>query len=138
MFTPTALGAKTATVNVASNGAGTQYVSLSGTGTTTYTVAPPSLAFGNEQRKVASAPMPITVTNTGNVPLSIRNLPRSGTDPEQFTQTNTCGTPVPVGSTCTINVVFTPASLGSKSATLSVTSIDGGTQPVALSGTGVR
>jgi hypothetical protein len=131
---PTTLGSKTATLAVTSDVDGTHSVTLSGTGTTTYTLAPSELGFGNEAKGVASTSMPITLTNTGNVPLPITNIARAGANPAQFTQTNNCGTHVPVSSFCTINVVFTPASRGAKSATLS---LNGNAQPsVTLTGNG--
>lgn len=42
---PTALGSKTATVNVATSGAGTQRLPLTGTGITAYTVSVSSLVL---------------------------------------------------------------------------------------------
>ena len=61
----------------------------------------------------------------------------SGTNPYQFSQTNTCGSSVAVGSHCTISVVFKPTFTGSLTATLNVNAGSGaGTQTVALSGTG--
>jgi Abnormal spindle-like microcephaly-assoc'd, ASPM-SPD-2-Hydin len=122
VFKPTVTGSKTATLNVnAGGGAGTQTVALTGVGVVpTYTVSPASVAFGTEQPNVASAPMLIVVTNTGNQPLPITNITLSGTDFSQFSQTNTCGTPVALGATCTISVVFKPTSIGSKTATLNV------------------
>src|ERR1039457_5108923 len=60
-------------------------VSLTGTGVTApYTVSPTSLAFGSEPTNVASAPLLITVTNTGNVALPITSITLSGTNPGQF------------------------------------------------------
>ena len=106
--------------------------------TPTYTVLPTSLAFGNEITNVASAPKSVTVTNTGAVALPITSITLSTTGSQPFSQTNNCGSSVAVGATCTINVVFNPASVGSATATLSVNAGSGaGTQTVALSGTGI-
>jgi hypothetical protein len=123
----------------AGSGAGTQTVALSGTGiAATYTALPTSLAFGNEVTNVASAPKSVTVTNTGNLALPITSITLSTTGSQPFSQTNTCGTSVAVGASCTISVVFNPASVGSATATLSVNAGNGaGTQTVALSGTGI-
>jgi hypothetical protein len=138
VFTPTSGGSKAATLNVnAGGGAGTQPVALSGVGIVpTYTVSPTSLAFGSETTSVASAPMGVKVTNTGAVTLPVTSIALSGTDAAQFSQTNSCGTSVAVGSSCTISVVFTPTSAGSKTATLNV---NAGVTPtlVPLSGGGV-
>ena len=40
----------------------------------TYTVSPTSLAFGSQSANVASAPMSVTVTNTGAVALPITSI----------------------------------------------------------------
>ena len=114
-------------------------MALSGTGiAATYTTLPASLAFGNEITNVASAPKPVTVTNTGSVALPITSITLSTSGSQPFSQTNNCGTSVAAGKNCTINVVFNPASVGPASATLSVNAGSGaGTQTVALSGTGI-
>ena len=141
VFTPTSAGSKVATLNVnGGGGAGTQSVSLNGTGvapTPTYSVSPTSLAFGSVQTNTASGPQPVTVTNTGSVALPITSIVLAGTNRIQFSQTNSCGASVPVGSNCTVNVVFTPTATGSKVATLNVNGGGGaGTQAVSLTGTG--
>src|ERR1700674_894460 len=140
VFTPTSGGSKAATLKVnGGGGAGTQTVALSGVGVVlTYGVSPTSFAFGSEITNVASAPMVVTVTNTGAVALPVTSIALSGTDASQFSQTNSCGTSVAAGSNCTISVVFTPTSGGSKAATLKVNGGGAaGTQTVALSGVGV-
>jgi Abnormal spindle-like microcephaly-assoc'd, ASPM-SPD-2-Hydin len=103
----------------------------------TYTVSPTSLAFGSQPHGTNSAAQSVTVTNTGDVALPITSIKPPSTSLHPFSQTNTCGTSVVVGATCTISVVFNPAGKGSKSATLSVNAGSGaGTKTVALSGTG--
>ncbi len=137
VFNPAVVGSATATLSVnAGSGAGTQTVALSGTGiAATYTASPTSLAFGNEITNVASAPKSVTVTNTGAVALPITSITLSTTGSQPFSQTNTCGSPVPVGANCTISVVFNPAVVGSATATLSVNT-GGGPLTVNLSGEG--
>ena len=143
VFKPTSTGSKVATLNViGGSGAGTQTVSLTGTGgvalTPAYSVSPTSLAFGSVQTNTASGPQPATVTNTGSVALPITRITLTGTNQSQFSQTNSCGASVAVGSNCTVNVVFKPTSTGSKVATLNVIGGSGaGTQTVSLTGTGV-
>ena len=140
VFNPASAGLTSATLSVnAGSGAGTQTVTLGGTGVVpSYNVSPATLAFGNETINVASAPMSVTLTNTGPVPLPISGITLSTPSPNPFSQTNTCGTSVAVGASCTISVVFNPASAGLTSATLSVNAGSGaGTQTVTLGGTGV-
>jgi Abnormal spindle-like microcephaly-assoc'd, ASPM-SPD-2-Hydin len=138
VFKPTSTGSKTAKLNVnAGGGAGTQTAALSGTGVAPpYTVSPTSLAFGSQPHGSVSQPQSVTVTNTGSVALSI-SITLSGSNTKQFSQTNTCGTSLGVGATCTITVVFKPITTGAKQATLNVNAGGTyGTQTVRLSGTG--
>jgi hypothetical protein len=138
VFTPTSGGSKTATLDVnAGGGAGTQTVALSGTGgTSSYTVSPTSLAFGSITRNTVSAAQSVTVMNGGSAALPITSIALEGTNRGQFKQTNTCGSSVPGGSSCTISVKFAPTSAGSKTATLNVTAA-GSTQKATLGGTGI-
>jgi hypothetical protein len=138
VFNPSSAGAASATLSVNAGGsAGTQTVALNGTGVVpTYTVSPASLAFGSQMTNLASAPMLATVKNTGAVALPITSITLSS--PKPFSQTNTCGSSVAVGGSCTVSVVFNPSSAGAASATLSVNAGgSAGTQTVALNGTGV-
>jgi hypothetical protein len=139
VFAPTFLGAKSATLNVnAAGGAGSQTVSLTGTGIAgPYMTSPTSLAFNSVPHGTTSTAQPVTVTNNGSVALPITSITRSGANGGQFTQTNNCRPSVAVGSTCTINVVFAPTFLGAKTATLNINAgASAGTQTVSLSGTG--
>ena len=102
-----------------------------------YKAAPTSLTFGTQIVNVASSPMTITVTNTGAVSLPISSITLSSASASSFSQTNTCGGSVAVGAKCTVSVVFNPTATGPASSTLSVNAGGGGgTQTVALSGTG--
>lgn len=140
VFDPSALGAASATLTIATGAytAGTQTVTLSGTGAApTFMVSPSSLAFGVLPPNSASAPMPVTVTNTGSVVLAISSITLSSTSPQPYSQTNNCGSSVAVGSSCTINVTFDPATSGAANATLNIQAGGGaGLQSVALSGAG--
>jgi uncharacterized OB-fold protein len=140
VFNPASTGSVTAMLSVtAGSGGATQTVALSGTGVVpTYTLSAASLAFGNEVVNVASAPKPVTLTNTGTLALPISSITLSTSGSQPYAQTNTCGSSVATGASCTINVVFSPASTGSAAATLSISIGNGvGTQTVALSGTGI-
>ncbi len=140
VFDPSALGAASATLTIATGAytAATQTVALSGTGAApTFMVSPSSLAFGVLPPNSASSPMPVTVTNTGAVALAISSITLSSTSPQPYSQSNNCGSTVAVGSSCTINVTFDPAASGAANATLNIQAGGGaGLQSVALSGTG--
>ncbi len=96
-------------------------------------LTPATLTFGDQQVGTTSTAQAVTLANTGASPLTIASVTVTG----DFGQTNTCGTSLPAGASCTINVTFTPAAAGTRSGTLTVT--DNGTgspRTVTLSGTG--
>jgi len=82
----------------------------------------PGLNFGNVNDGTTSAPMTITVTNTGNSNLTVTSVGISGTNAGDFKETNTCtaGSIAPQ-ATCAINVTFTPSISGTENATVTVT-----------------
>jgi hypothetical protein len=135
-FTPTSTGGQTATLKVSVGPGETAAVALNGTGSTPFSLSPNSLGFGNVQVGISSAPQKLTVTNHAAVPMPVSSITISGANASSFSQSNTCGTRVPIGSTCTISVVFTPASSGAQTATLKVTAPGAG-HSTTLSGSGV-
>ena len=140
-FTPQAAGARSASVTVADSAAGSPHsAALSGTGlgVAQISLTPSSLAFGNQNVKTASAARAITLSNAGSGALSISSIAITGTNTTDFTQTNTCGTTVAAGASCTISVTFTPQAAGARSASVTVTdSAAGSPHTAALSGTGI-
>ena len=137
-FRPTSSGAKSATLNVRTNG-GDRAVSLTGTGTTPVVgLSTASIDFGDQATGTTSAPRSVTLTNSGNAPLTIDGVGINGTAANQFAVgTNTCtvGANIAAGSSCVTQTVFRPTSTGAKSATLFI-SADGSAQNIALTGTG--
>jgi len=87
-----------------------------------------------------SAAQSATLTNSGNAALDISGITITGTNPTDFaisTGSNACGTALAAGANCLIYVTFTPASVATISATLSVTdNAASSPQTVSLSGTG--
>ncbi len=82
----------------------------------------PALNFGNQNDGTSSAPLPITVTNTGNSTLTVSSVTITGPNAGDFSQTNNCtSNSVAPQSTCTINVTFTPSITGTENATVAVT-----------------
>ena len=138
-FTPAASGSRTASLSITDNASGSpQAVSLSGTGTAPVDpLSPTSLAFGSQSVGTTSAAQTVTLSNTGNAALSITGLALTGTNASDFAQTNTCGSSVAAGSSCTISVTFKPSASGSRTASVSITdNASGSPQTVTLSGTG--
>src|SRR5438270_3097727 len=141
-FTPTALGARTGTLSLGDNAAGSpQTVALSGNGTAPGVgLAPTSLDFGNQLLATTSAPMTVTLTNTGTAALTINSFAASG----DFAATSTGASACPMspaalaaGGNCTINVTFTPTASGARTGTLSLAdNASGSPQMLPLSGNG--
>ena len=103
-------------------------------------VSPVSFDFGNVNVGSTSAPRTFTISNIGDADLEIGTISITGTDASEFSiQNDNCsGQTIVPSDTCTVDVVFSPASEGAKSADLSIPSNDPDENPVniALSGTG--
>lgn len=84
--------------------------------------------------------LPVTLSNVGTMAMSITTpgIVITGTASADYSQTNTCGTSVPAGQSCTITVTFKPSKTGARSATLNIND-NGGPSPqtVPLSGKGI-
>jgi uncharacterized repeat protein (TIGR01451 family) len=140
-FTPASATSFAATLSVADNATGSpQTVALSGTGTTAAapaaSLSPTSLTFTTNTGSTSTA-QTVVLKNTGSAALTISGITISETNPADFAQTNTCGSSLAANASCSISVTFTPASVASFAATLSVAdNATGSPQKVALSGTG--
>jgi len=138
-YTPSVLGAETATLNVADNASSSpQRVALTGTGIAPVTLSVTSLSFGSVGENSPSAAKNITLTNNQAVGSTISSLTFIGTNAGDFGETNTCNGSVAAKSSCTISITFTPSILGAETASLSVS--DGASnspQTAALTGTGI-
>jgi Alpha-1,3-glucanase catalytic domain D1/F5/8 type C domain/Pectate lyase superfamily protein/Abnormal spindle-like microcephaly-assoc'd, ASPM-SPD-2-Hydin/Cep192 domain 4 len=98
------------------------------------TASPASLSFGDVPSGSTSAAQTVTVSNPGSSAASVSSVSVSG----PYSQTNTCGSSIAAGGSCTVSVKFAPTSGGSLTGALSVaTSAPGSPLTVALSGTGV-
>ena len=139
-ITPRATGARTAQVNITSNGSNSPLeISLTGTG---LAAGPPlsvtSLAFGSQGVGFTSAPQSVTVTNSSTSALNITSIAITGTNSADFAQTNTCGSSVAAGRSCVISVTFTPKATGTRTASINVTdNASGSPQTISLTGTGI-
>jgi F5/8 type C domain/Abnormal spindle-like microcephaly-assoc'd, ASPM-SPD-2-Hydin len=98
------------------------------------TASPSSLSFGNVAAGSTSGAQTVTVSNPGTTAASVSSVTTTG----PFGQSNTCGTSIPAGGSCTISTTFAPAASGAASGTLSVaSSAPGSPLTVGLSGTGI-
>ena len=100
-------------------------------------VSPTSITFASTLVGVTTAASNITVRNAGPTTLTITSIALAGTNPGDFTQTNTCGSTLASGVSCTVSVRFAPKARGTRTASLRVTDSDSTSpQSVTLSGTG--
>jgi hypothetical protein len=147
-FLPTTSAAQNATLTFTDDDNSTpnsvQTVSLTGTVLIPGIRSDPaSLSFETLPVGAISAPSPVTITNTGAADLNISSLAIGGTNYKSFRLgSQSCtSAPIPAGDSCTVNVRFTPANLGTRVATLLVHSDAGAsasTLSVAVTGVGVR
>ena len=141
-FMPTATGTRSGSLTITDNNNGltgsTQSVTLRGTGLgPAATLSPSSLTFAGLTVGSTSSAQGVTLNNTGGAALAIASIVASG----DFAQTNNCGSSVAAGTSCTINVTFTPTAAGTRSGSLTITDnsigLTGSTQTVTVSGTGL-
>ncbi len=113
-----------------------QNIPLSGSGTVV-TLSPTELDFPPTKVGTQSSPQSATVTNIDSAPVNITSIKLTGIFLKNYTETNTCGTQLAPGGSCTITVTFVPLGTGERDAAVTITDDGGGsTQAVALSGTG--
>ena len=134
-FTPTARGTRNGTLTIATNASGSPaVVALSGTGIGAAFSVPQTLTFANQLVGTTSPAQVLTLTDTGDAPLTFTSIAVSA----NFGQTNTCaGTTTLIGASCTISVTFTPTTPGTLTGTLVLTdSATGSPQTINLAGNG--
>jgi len=132
-FAPTQAGAIAGLLTLTS-AAGIQTVQLNGTGASapTDTLNPSSLTFPVTPEGQLSSALPVTITNSGGVPLTSISVSVTG----PFQQTDNCTTQLAAGSLCTISVVFAPTQTGAATGTLTISDALRA-QTVSLAGTGL-
>ncbi len=139
-FVPAQVGAVAGALTI-SDALRTQTVGLSGTGLTppAISVTPKGLTFTNQQPGVPSAPKTLTVANTGGAPMANIGFEITGAAAASYSLTaTTCGSLLASGSSCSVQVVFTPTGTGAIAATLAVSTSTQGVAaiPVPLNGAG--
>jgi hypothetical protein len=104
-------------------------------------IYPSPASFPTSFVGVASAIVPVKIKNLQNTALTISAITVGGTDPGDFSiQSNLCPTTpatLAANSSCIVNMIFTPAASGGRTATLSVTdNALGSPQSITLTGDG--
>lgn len=104
-----------------------------GSTSATLSANPSSLTYASQALNTASSAQSVTVTNSGTAAATVSGITTTG----DFAQTNTCGTSIAAGASCTVAVTFTPTASGTRTGNLTVSSnASNGPVTVALTGTG--
>ena len=139
-FRPTVDGVRYGTMAITdSDGSSPQVLNLTGLGSA-LTISPASLSFPTISLGNTSAPKTVTLTNNGGTSLAITNITTQGTlqqTESDFSQTNTCGSNLGAGASCSVRVSFTPTETGSRLGDLVFFDSEDGTSPQSIPLTGV-
>jgi hypothetical protein len=101
-------------------------------------LSPTTLSLGSVATGTTTSAQVLTLSNTGNAALAVSGITIGGANASDFAETTTCGTTLAVEASCTISVTFTPSSVASFAATISVAdSAAGSPQIASLSGSGI-
>ena len=136
-FTPSVSGSIPGEITINDNAAGSAHlVTLTGTGLTSISLSPTSLAFGMVTVGTTSAAKTVTLTNNLTTALTI-GLSASGDYALVGNGTTPCGISLAGKAKCTMSVTFSPKFNGSINGAVTVTyNANLSPQNVALSGTG--
>ena len=117
-FAPTVSGPRSGTFTI-SDSTGTHVASLTGTGTNppTDTLTPLSLSFAAQQLGTSSLPQLVTLTNAGDVALTLISTQIAAGD---YLAVSSCGTSLAPHSICAISVTYSPKTVGPQAGTLSI------------------
>lgn len=134
-FTPTAAGTRSGSILIKDDAAASPHlINLSGDGAiAVVSLTPASLTFSATPVGGSSAAQTVTLANTGNAALSIRNIQATG----DYSQTNNCPSTLTAGSSCTFNITFAPTATGTRNGALTLTdNVPGSPQTVTFTGSG--
>ncbi|MGP8253373.1 MAG: choice-of-anchor D domain-containing protein, partial [Terracidiphilus sp.] len=144
--TPAAIGSQPGSATLIYNVSGSSTmvdlpIAMTGTASQPVTISPSPASFPTQFVGATSPVVPIEIMNLRDVPLKISGITLGGTDPTDFAIAgNLCPVApatLPVNSNCTVNLTFTPAASGGRTATLSVAdNALGSPQAISLSGDG--
>jgi Domain of unknown function (DUF1929)/Legume lectin domain/PKD domain/Abnormal spindle-like microcephaly-assoc'd, ASPM-SPD-2-Hydin/Quinohemoprotein amine dehydrogenase, alpha subunit domain III len=145
-FTPSGTGQRQANLQFVDDASTSpQILALTGNGlapaTPAVTVTPGSpIMLPSTTQGATSAPLAVTVTNSGNANLNISALTLTGVNSGDFAlASNTCkGATVAANATCTVGITFTPGAPGIRQASLQITdTAPASPQTFALTGMGI-
>ena len=102
-----------------------------------FSVNPTSVLFSNQMVSTTSAPNAVTVTNTCDMPQPVRGR-MNGELGRDYAYTTDCPSMLAVGTSCTLQVTFTPSATGFRGASLVVDGLNDEEGGVNLGGTGTN
>ena len=141
-FSPDSEGEKTAQLEIPSDDSDIPVlrVSLTGiSGIPNIDISPTSPDFGKVKLETTSSSQQFTISNVGNAVLNLSAISLIGTNAAEFSiDPNTCSSNQALASqeTCTLEVVFSPTSLGDKTAEIEILSNDPDTPTLTVNLTG--
>ncbi len=108
---------------------------IAGTDAPAVALNPQQINFGNQTLYNSSDPQSVTLVNEGSSALNLSSVVPSG----DFSQTNNCGSIVPAaGGNCTIQIKFTPTTIGTRTDQILVNdNAVGSPHQITVTGTGV-
>jgi hypothetical protein len=133
-FTPKGAGTRAGKLSIVSNASNSpQTMNLSGVGTMV-SLSPANITFPTQVLNTTSTAKSVTLSNKGTTALTIGSISIAG---NFAIPSKTCGTSLAAATSCTINVNFKPAAIGTRTGSLSIAHNGGGSPTVvSLSGTG--
>jgi len=141
-FTPSASGARTATLNINDSVAGSpQTVNLTGTGqvvTQLLSSSAVTIDFGPQNTGSETSSEYVHLTSSGSGPVTISSVALGGANAADFQiASNSCGTSLSSGSGCYVYLTFLPSTSEPETAMLTIDSnSSGGPVVVTLTGEG--
>lgn len=98
----------------------------------------PCYTFPNQTVGTTSTAKAVTLKNGGNSTLTFSGISIAGTNSSNFAQSNTCGTSLAPGASCTISITFTPSATVTFTGFVTINdNAVGSPHNVGLTGTGV-
>jgi hypothetical protein len=134
-FTPTAMGARSGTLTITENVAGSpQLIPLGGTGVApVLTLDTTTVNFAPQAVGTTSAAKSVTITNTGTDTLNITAMSTSGDY-----SSSTCPSSLAPSAYCVVSITFSPQGGGPRNGTLTIQDDAAGSpHTVQLNGTGL-
>jgi hypothetical protein len=140
-FKPETTGVLHGTITLKESASSTPLIFLLSGLSTPVQLSPGKLGFGDQRVGTASEPQLIKVSNASGDAIAFKEIGIGAigqkTGFKDFHETNTCGTQIVAGGSCTVSVTFAPLAHGGLAATVFVDVVGGANPtPVVLFGTG--